>query len=136
LFFNTVLTQQDFDGRGALSFPQSFLAGVLENVRFCNPIQQGNFPRDWMAQPRSDRLRQQTRGTDTQAHAGGGAGGARGGEPLVAAVLVGRGEAEVEAHQNGKLTATVGHVLVALGAGGRNGGAPPLPTHVTQRLRL
>jgi hypothetical protein len=59
-----------------------------------------------------------------------------GGEPLVAAVLVGRGEAEVEAHQNRKLTVTVGHVLVALGAGGRNGGAPPLPTDVTQRLRL
>jgi hypothetical protein len=39
LFFNTVLTQQDFDGRRALSFPQSFLAGVLANIRFCNPIQ-------------------------------------------------------------------------------------------------
>jgi hypothetical protein len=89
-----------------------------------------------MAQPRSDRLCQQTRGTDTQALAGGGAGGARGGEPLVAAVLDGRAEAEVEANKNGRMTATVGHILVALVAGGGNGGAPPLPTHVTQRLRL
>ena len=72
-----VLTQQDFDGSGALSFPQSFLVGVLEDVRFCNPIQWGNFPTEWMARPRLDRLRQPTRGTDTQANAtGGGAGGA------------------------------------------------------------
>jgi hypothetical protein len=78
-FLNTVLTQQDFDGRGALSFPQSFQTGVLESVRFCNPIQRGNFPIEWMVQPRSDRIRQQPRGTDTQALTGGGAGGARGG---------------------------------------------------------
>jgi hypothetical protein len=44
---------------------------VLENVRFCNPIQRGNFPTEWMAQPRSDRLRQPARGTDTQAPHGG-----------------------------------------------------------------
>ena len=57
------------------------------------------------------------------------------GEPLVAADLDGRGEAEVEANKNGKMTATVGHVLVALVAGDGNSGAPLLPTHVTQRLR-
>ena len=56
LFSNTVLTQQDFDGRGALSFPKLILAGVLENIRFCNPIQRGKFPAEWLAQPRSDRL--------------------------------------------------------------------------------
>ena len=78
-FFNTVLTQQDFDGNGALSFPQSFLAGVLENVRFCNPIQRGNFPTEWMALHRTDRLRQPACGMDTQTPAGGGSGGARGG---------------------------------------------------------
>ena len=60
----------------------------------------------------------------------------RGGEPLVAGVLDGRAEAQVEANKNGRMTATVGHVLVALVAGGGNSGAPPLPTHVTQRLRL
>ena len=60
LFFNTVLTQQDFDGHGALSFPQSFLAGVLENVFFCNPIQREKFPAEWLVQPRSNRLRQPT----------------------------------------------------------------------------
>jgi len=136
-FFNTVLTQQDFDGCGALPFPQSFLAGVLENVRFCNPIQRGDFLTEWMAQPRPDRLRQPTRGTDTQSNAtGGGAGGARGGESLVVADLDGRLEAEVEAHRNGRVTAMVGPVLVALVAGGGNGGAPPPPTHVIQRLRL
>jgi hypothetical protein len=135
-FFNTVLTQQDFDGRGALSFPQSFQTGVLESVRFCNPIQRGNFPIEWMVQPRSNRIHQQPRGTDTQALAGGGAGGARGGEPLVAVDLDGRAEAEVEANKNGRTTATVDHILVALVAGAGNGGAPLLPTHVTQRLRL
>jgi hypothetical protein len=57
------------------------------------------------------------------------------GEPLVAADLDGRGEAEVEANKNGKMTATVGHVLVALVAGDGNGGVPLLPTHVTKRLR-
>ena len=132
-----VLTQQDFDGRGALSFPQLFLAGVLENVCFCNPIQRGNFLTEWMAQPRSDWLHQQLRGTDTQALTGGGAGGAWGeGVPLVVAVLEDRAEAEVEANKNKRLTTTVGHVVVALVAVGENGGAPPLPTHVTQRLRL
>ena len=59
-----------------------------------------------------------------------------GGEPLVAADLDGRAEAEVEANKNRRMTATVGPVLVALVAGGGNGGAPPLPTHVIQRLRL
>jgi hypothetical protein len=54
-FFNTVLTQQDFDGRGVIVFPQSFLAGVLENVHFCNPIQRGNFPAEWLAQSRTER---------------------------------------------------------------------------------
>ena len=56
-FFNAVLTQQDFDSRGAISFPQLFLAGVLEKLRFCNTIQRGNFPVEWLAQPRLDRLR-------------------------------------------------------------------------------
>jgi hypothetical protein len=60
----------------------------------------------------------------------------RGGVPLVVAVLDGRSEAEVEAKKNERMTATVGHVVVALVAVGGNGGAPPLPTHVTQRLRL
>jgi len=130
-YFNTVLTKQDFDGRGALSFPQSFLAGVLENVRFCNPIKRGNFPAEWMAQPRSDRLRQPTRGTDTQANATGcSAGGACGGESLVAADLDGRLEVEVKAHKNGSVAAMVGPVVVALVAGGGNGGAPRPPTHV------
>jgi hypothetical protein len=89
-----------------------------------------------MVQPRSNRIHQQPRGTDTQALAGGGAGGARGGEPLVAVDLDGRAEAEVEANKNGRTTATVDHILVALVAGAGNGGAPLLPTHVTQRLRL
>ena len=75
-----VLTQQNFDGRRALSFPQSFLASVLENVRFCHPIQRGNFPAIWLAQPGLDRLRQLTRGTDTQALATWGSwGGVQGG---------------------------------------------------------
>ena len=82
LFFNTVLTQQDFDGHGALFFPQSFLAGVFENVGFCNPIQGGNFLTEWLAQPWSDWLCQPPRGTDTQAHTtGGGASVARGSGP-------------------------------------------------------
>ena len=59
-----------------------------------------------------------------------------GGEPLVAVDLDGRAEAEVEANKNGRTTATVDHILVALVAGVGNGGAPLLPTHVTQRLRL
>ena len=61
-----------------------------------------------------------------------------GGEPLVAADLDGQAEAEaeVEANKNRRMTATVGPVLVALVAGGGNGGAPPLPSHVIQRLRL
>ncbi len=54
-FFNTILTQQDFNGRGVIVFPQSFLAGVLENIRFCNPIQRGNFPAEWLGQPRTER---------------------------------------------------------------------------------
>jgi hypothetical protein len=57
------------------------------------------------------------------------------GEPLVAADLDGRQEVAVEANKNGKMTETVGHVLVALVAGDGNGGAPLLLTHVTQRLR-
>jgi hypothetical protein len=59
-----------------------------------------------------------------------------GGEPLVAVDLDGRAEAEVEANKNGKMTAAVGPTLVALVAGCGNGGTPPLPTHVIQRLRL
>ena len=54
-FFNTVLTQQDFNGRGVIVFPQSFLAGVLEYIRFCNPIQRGNFPNEWLGQLKQDR---------------------------------------------------------------------------------
>jgi hypothetical protein len=45
-FFNTVLTQQGFDSRGVQLFPQSFLAGLLESIHFCNPIQEGNFPNE------------------------------------------------------------------------------------------
>ena len=59
-----------------------------------------------------------------------------GGEPLVAADLDGRAKAEVEANKNGRMMAMVGPVLVALVAGCGNGGAPPLPTHVIQRLWL
>jgi len=59
-----------------------------------------------------------------------------GGESLVAADLDGWLEAEVEVHKNGRVMAAVGPVLVALVAGGRNGGAPPPPTHVIQRLQL
>jgi hypothetical protein len=55
LFFNTVLTQQNFDGWGEIMFPQSFLSGVLENIRFCNPIQRGNFPHKWLGQARNER---------------------------------------------------------------------------------
>jgi hypothetical protein len=54
-FFNTILTQQDFNGRGVIVFPQSFLAGVLENICFCNSIQRGNFPAEWLGQPRTER---------------------------------------------------------------------------------
>ncbi len=78
-FFNTVLTEQ-FDGQGLLLFPQSFLADMLENICSCNPIQQGNFPNEWLAQPRQERTGMQSR---TQANAGGtktstGSGGAHG----------------------------------------------------------
>ncbi len=69
-FFNTVLTQQDFDGRGVIVFPQSFLAGVLENIRFCNPIQRGNFPTEWLGQPKTER-------TTTSQGAPSGTGGTR-----------------------------------------------------------
>jgi hypothetical protein len=55
LLFNTVLMQQDFDGRGVIMFPQSFLSGVLENIRFCNPIQRGNFSHEWLGQARNER---------------------------------------------------------------------------------
>jgi hypothetical protein len=54
-FFNTVLTQQDFNSWCVITFPQSFLAGVLENIRFCNPIQRGNFPTKWLGQARNER---------------------------------------------------------------------------------
>jgi hypothetical protein len=54
-FFNTVLTQQDFNGRGVTVFPHSFLSGVLKNIRFCNPIQRGNFPNKWLGQARNER---------------------------------------------------------------------------------
>jgi hypothetical protein len=53
-FFNMVLTPQDFE-RGVLAFPQSYLSSILETVRFCNPIQQGKVPSDWLQQPKVDR---------------------------------------------------------------------------------
>jgi hypothetical protein len=53
-FFNMVLTPQDFE-RGLLAFPQSFLSIILESVWFCNPIQWGNFPSDWLQQPTGDQ---------------------------------------------------------------------------------
>jgi hypothetical protein len=53
-FFNMVLTPQDFE-RGLLAFPQSFLSSLLGSVRFCNPIQWGNFLRDWLQQPKGDQ---------------------------------------------------------------------------------
>ena len=53
-----------------------------------------------------------------------------GGESLVAEDLDGRLEAEVEVHKNGRVMAMVGPVLVALVAGGENGGAPLPLTHV------
>jgi hypothetical protein len=52
-----VLTPQDFE-REALAFPQLFLSSILEAERFCNPIQQGNFPSDWLQQPKVDRTQQ------------------------------------------------------------------------------
>jgi hypothetical protein len=54
-FFNMVLTPQDFE-RGALAFLQSFLSSILESVWFCNPIQWRYFPRDWLQQPKGDRI--------------------------------------------------------------------------------
>ncbi len=50
-FFNTVLTQQDFDRWGVIAFPQPFLAGVLENIHFCNPIQQGTSQQNGWVRP-------------------------------------------------------------------------------------
>ncbi len=95
------LTQQDFDSHGALFFPQSFLTGVLENAHFCNPIQWGNFPVEWLAQPQPDGLRQPTHGTDTQARTTGAVQAEPPAvNPLVAADLNGWPEAEVEAHIN------------------------------------
>ncbi len=70
-FFNMVLTPQDFE-RGLLAFPQSFLSSILELVGFCNPIQWGNFPSDWLQQPKGDRTWQalgqaQAQGTPSDA---------------------------------------------------------------------
>jgi hypothetical protein len=56
-FFNIVLTPQNFE-RGALAFLQSFLSSILELVWFFNLIQWGNFPSDWLQQPKGDRTRQ------------------------------------------------------------------------------
>ncbi len=53
--FNMVLTPQDFE-RGALAFPQSFLSSILESVWFCNPIQWGNLPSDWLQQQKVTTL--------------------------------------------------------------------------------
>ncbi len=52
-YFNMVLTPQDFEGRGAVNFPQSYLMRVLDSVRFCNLIQWSNFPSKWLTQPRN-----------------------------------------------------------------------------------
>jgi hypothetical protein len=54
-FFNMVLTPKDFES-GLLAFPQSFLSSILESVRLCNPIQWGNFPSDWLQQPKCDPI--------------------------------------------------------------------------------
>jgi len=54
-FFNTVITPQEFSKPGMIVFPMSFLHSILESIRFCNPIQHGNFPQEWLASPRRDR---------------------------------------------------------------------------------
>jgi len=54
-FFNTVITPQEFSTPGMIVFPMSFLHSILESIRFCNPIQRGNFPQEWLASPRRDR---------------------------------------------------------------------------------
>ena len=40
---------------GRVVFPVSFLTNILENVRFCNPIQRGNFPQEWTTGYRQER---------------------------------------------------------------------------------
>jgi hypothetical protein len=52
-----VLTPQDFE-RGLLAFPQPFLSSILESVWVCNPTQWGNFPSNWLQQPKGDCIQQ------------------------------------------------------------------------------
>lgn len=77
-FFNsTTITPQDFSVPGRVVFPMSFLTNILENVSFCNPIQRGNFPQEWMAGYRLEKQGQQKgrQGTESPGTRGGKGGG-------------------------------------------------------------
>jgi hypothetical protein len=139
-FFNTVLTQKDFNGRGVIAFPQSFLVGVLENIRFCNPIQRGNFPNEWLSQPKQDRM-SVPRGS---APATGGAGNSLGGAEVHSGGIPSGGTRQTP--EPGRQSSPQKRAYEGFGGnppgGGIGGGGegiaghPPLPTPGTHKLLL
>jgi hypothetical protein len=139
-FFITVLTQQDFDGRGVVAFPQSFLAGVLENIRFCNPIQRGNFPNKWLSQPKQDHTsvpRGSAPATGGARNSPGGAGvhsvGIPSGGARQTPELGRRGSPQKRAYEGFGGNPPGG----GIGGGGEGiAGHPPLPTPGTHKLLL
>lgn len=46
-FFSKVLIQQDFDGIGDVSFPESLLDAILVDVRYANPVMRASYPHEW-----------------------------------------------------------------------------------------
>ena len=100
-----------------------------------NPV--GSFPAIWLAQPRLDRLRQLTRGTDTHALATGGSGGGVQGGGSTG----GSGFGRLAGGGGVTLQKRVSDGFGGLHTGGLGGQGGkrwnhPLLTHVIQRLQL
>ncbi len=72
-YFDNVKTTLDFHGPNEPVFLQSYLIGILKNVRYATPVEQSNFPEEWKqkVEPANDDNGARTSGTGTGQQKGG-----------------------------------------------------------------
>jgi hypothetical protein len=71
-YFDNVKSTLDFESGASIVFPQSFLVDIIKNVRYSIPVEQGNFPKEWLSQSKATRqeIGQRTLGSGTTAGRG------------------------------------------------------------------
>ncbi len=117
-YFDNVKTTLDFGNGASVVFPQSFLVDIIRNVRYGILVDRGNFPQEWLSQPRKT-FRQEQGQPDTRTQGSDNAGRGNDRQPSRHA---GRGYDQYGGHQYGGQGSYQG---TGTQGGGYGGGYPP-----------